>query len=243
MIPTASFTYIVKPNRVVQFTDASTNTPTSWLWTFKKADGSGTPTTDNTQNPEITFTDVDVYLVTLQSTNADGSSEYSETMVIRDAVGITATIFDQIKGEMPNGFVYTVPGIYNTIRTWQLMLMDAAGVLEADVFNEAKWSALYCTLVAKLVVRDQVLAAAKQTMTATQTGGSKGGLKKIETGPSNAEWYDISQVTSSIVKSGELTTQISDDCCSIASKLGVRLGFCKKSKTVYPFEVVKKPEE
>lgn len=49
------------------FTDASTNTPTSWLWDF------GDSATSTLQNPTHTYTAAGSYTVTLTATNADGS--------------------------------------------------------------------------------------------------------------------------------------------------------------------------
>ncbi|OJV28456.1 MAG: hypothetical protein BGO32_06430 [Bacteroidetes bacterium 37-13] len=54
----------------VSFTDLSTNSPTSWSWTF----AGGTPGTSTTQNPTITYNTVGQYNVTLTATNTAGSS-------------------------------------------------------------------------------------------------------------------------------------------------------------------------
>ncbi|MGB7992613.1 PKD domain-containing protein [Methanoregula sp.] len=51
----------------VQFTDSSTNTPTSWLWNF------GDGNTSTSQNPAHTYTSPDNYTVYLTATNAGGS--------------------------------------------------------------------------------------------------------------------------------------------------------------------------
>ncbi|WP_164913772.1 PKD domain-containing protein, partial [Methanoculleus taiwanensis] len=53
---------------VVQFTDLSTGTPTAWLWQF----GDGTNSTE--QNPEKIYTTPGTYTVSLNATNAQGSS-------------------------------------------------------------------------------------------------------------------------------------------------------------------------
>jgi PKD repeat protein len=53
----------------VNFTDLSTNTPTSWAWTF----GDGQTSTD--QNPEHTYGGSGVYTVTLNVENADGNDD------------------------------------------------------------------------------------------------------------------------------------------------------------------------
>lgn len=51
----------------VQFTDLSTNTPTSWAWDFGDGD------TDTVQNPSHVYTTAGTYTVELTATNASGS--------------------------------------------------------------------------------------------------------------------------------------------------------------------------
>lgn len=59
----------------VQFTDQSTNTPTSWAWTFN----GGTPSSSTTQNPTVTYSTAGVYTVSLTATNASGSDTETKT--------------------------------------------------------------------------------------------------------------------------------------------------------------------
>ncbi len=53
----------------IAFTDASTDTPTSWTWTFQ----GGTPASSNAQNPTVSYLTPGVYDVVLVATNASGS--------------------------------------------------------------------------------------------------------------------------------------------------------------------------
>lgn len=59
----------------VSFTDASTNSPTSWVWNF----GDGNFTGNTTQNPTHLYTSSGIYTVSLNATNAGGSNTYSRT--------------------------------------------------------------------------------------------------------------------------------------------------------------------
>ncbi|MDW8274549.1 MAG: PKD domain-containing protein, partial [Chitinophagales bacterium] len=54
----------------VSFTDLSSNSPTSWSWTFQ----GGTPSTSTQQNPIITYNTPGQYNVTLVASNSAGSS-------------------------------------------------------------------------------------------------------------------------------------------------------------------------
>ena len=62
----------------VTFTDLSTNTPTSWSWTFDGA----TTTTSNIQNPVITYTTPGSWMVELTVSNADGSDTETKAAYI-----------------------------------------------------------------------------------------------------------------------------------------------------------------
>jgi PKD repeat protein len=53
----------------VQFTDLSTNNPTSWSWSFE----GGTPSSSTAQNPSVTYNTAGTYNVTLTATNSAGS--------------------------------------------------------------------------------------------------------------------------------------------------------------------------
>jgi PKD repeat protein len=63
----------------VAFTDLSTNSPTSWNWTF---DG-GTPATSTQQNPVITYNNAGLYYVTLTASNSAGSNTLTRTGYIK----------------------------------------------------------------------------------------------------------------------------------------------------------------
>jgi len=52
----------------VAFTDLSTNTPTSWLWTFE----GGNPATSDLKNPTVSYGAAGTYSVTLTATNSYG---------------------------------------------------------------------------------------------------------------------------------------------------------------------------
>ena len=62
----------------VTFTDLSTNTPTSWSWTFE----GGTPSTSTDQNPVVTYNTEGTFDVSLTVTNAEGSDTKTITNYI-----------------------------------------------------------------------------------------------------------------------------------------------------------------
>jgi PKD repeat protein len=89
--PVADFTAApttVTVGNSVAFTDLSTNTPTTWAWTF----AGGTPASSTAQNPSVTYNSVGTYNVTLTATNACGSSTaVTKTSYITVVNGSTGT--------------------------------------------------------------------------------------------------------------------------------------------------------
>jgi|GEM_PF-549336 len=65
----------------VQFTDLSTNEPTSWTWAFE----GGEPGTSNNQNPSVAYNAAGTYDVTLSVSNASGS----DILTIADYITVT----------------------------------------------------------------------------------------------------------------------------------------------------------
>ncbi len=62
----------------VNFTDLSSNSPTSWSWTFN----GGTPSSSTSQNPSVTYNTAGTYDVTLSVTNGAGSDSKTITTYI-----------------------------------------------------------------------------------------------------------------------------------------------------------------
>ena len=86
--PVAAFTTNIATTCTgcVQFTDASQNVPTAWLWTF--GDGS----TSTQQNPNYCYTTAGTYAATLRATNAAGASTSAATSIVYNtAVPVAAS--------------------------------------------------------------------------------------------------------------------------------------------------------
>ncbi len=109
-------------NVPVTFTDLSTGSPTSWLWTFE----GGTPATSTDQNPKVTYTTPGIYDVTLVAKNTFGTGT---TTVKSDfiMIGSTATLplIENFEGTFP-------------VEGWKIINIDKDEILwkkRSDVGN------------------------------------------------------------------------------------------------------------
>jgi PKD repeat protein len=75
----------INPGGSVTFSDLSSNSPTSWAWTF--GDGG----TSTTQNPSHTYATVGTYTVSLTATNSIGSDSETKNAYITVTNGTTQT--------------------------------------------------------------------------------------------------------------------------------------------------------
>jgi PKD repeat protein len=106
-VPVANFTPDVTSGTVpliVNFTDNSTNSPTSWAWDF------GDGNTSTLQNPSNTFTKKGAFNVTLTATNANGSSTpYSATITVMpsDSIPVASFYSDISSGDAPLKITFT----------------------------------------------------------------------------------------------------------------------------------------
>jgi PKD repeat protein len=83
----------------IKFTDNTTNSPTSWSWTF---DG-GTPSTSTEQNPVVVYKTAGLYNVSLTTSNALGSNTKTSasyiTVVAKPTLQITKDKVEIVEGD------------------------------------------------------------------------------------------------------------------------------------------------
>ena len=74
-------------NTCINFTDQSTNNPTSWAWSFP----GGTPSSSTSQNPGVVcFSTQGTYTVTLAVTNTGGTNSSSQTVTVYNTPNTSA---------------------------------------------------------------------------------------------------------------------------------------------------------
>jgi PKD repeat protein len=102
--PVADFTAnltVIAAGASISFTDLSTNSPTSWAWTFS----GGTPATSSLQNPVITYNTPGIFNVQLIAANAGGSNTMLKTAYITVTEPYAGTLM--ITEIMQNPFAVT----------------------------------------------------------------------------------------------------------------------------------------
>ncbi len=114
----------------VQFTDSSSNIPTTWFWDF----GDGTTSTE--QNPSHTFTLPGTYSVNLTVKNAAGSGSITKTDYIKVATPSSATAefaADTTTGLAPLTVYFTGEPV-GIVTTWAWDF-DNNGIIDATTQN------------------------------------------------------------------------------------------------------------
>jgi PKD repeat protein len=99
---------VIDAGQSVNFTDLSTENPTSWSWTFN----GGTPANSSSQNPTVTYNTAGTYSVSLTATNAAGNDTETKTNYITVNAIPTYTLSTNTTG---NGSISLNPsgGTYN----------------------------------------------------------------------------------------------------------------------------------
>ena len=99
--PVASFTYLQQGGTLaVQFTDTSTNSPSSWSWDF----GDGTPVS-TVHNPLHTYAAAGPYTVALTATNATGTGNRTQPITVNPPpVPVSSFTFSQTPGTLTLNF-------------------------------------------------------------------------------------------------------------------------------------------
>jgi len=122
--PVAAFTATPTsglPPLVVQFTDQSSNSPTSWKWEYQKSGTSSWVQFSTEQNPSYTFTTVGKYSIRLTATNSAGSNTLTKSNYIQ--VGQCGLVIASFTGSPTSGIkpltVQFTDKSYGPVDTWE----------------------------------------------------------------------------------------------------------------------------
>lgn len=248
---TANFTAIISGLNInctdTSVPDTNTNPIVSWLWDF------GDSQTSSTQNPLHTYNSPGIYIIKLTVEDSTHQATTTKFVLISQAPQLLVPIIAQVKCKLP-GYDDDMC-MMNAIRKWQLVLQHSTnpGIEDSDIFDETKWPPLFNALIAALVTYELLIelfnqyalqgaassliseSSSNSTSTSSNTT-DKGAIKKLETGPSNAEWYNPkehnntetgSKLLQSYFKgSDSLMAEYKNQVCMLAQALGIYLHMC-----------------
>jgi PKD repeat protein len=122
----------------IQFADLSTNTPTSWTWSF------GDGVTSTLQNPAHIYTTAGSYTVTLTATNAGGSNTVSQAAYITasDAEPVASFTSNVTSGTAPFSVLFTDTST-NTPTSWTWAFGDGGSSTEQNPVYEYESAGTY----------------------------------------------------------------------------------------------------
>lgn len=152
------------------------------------------------------------------------------------------TLGAYLNSELPANLVLTTDYINQRVMYWRRVLQSAFNIADADLNIEASWPTLVNALIAKLVVYDAMILAARGSFiqfmggsyqsTADVSGG--GAIKSVETGPARVEYYDAAASAKSAFSSSpgkqSMFEALLESTCGLANQLHVKLHMCSGNK-------------
>ncbi len=208
--------------------DISSGAVVTRLWTILKdgvADG-----TFNTSTINKVFSNGHVYSVTLLITNAaeETSSLTLEFVTVEGLAHVYQTIFGMVETLIQGAILN--PDQLASLRTkWQNLLWEATEVpLECKYF-EPSWPYLGNMLIAYVIVRDLAVNSANELLVQQGSAGT-GTMKKIVTGPTEAEWQDPSKIFNQLFQKEGIYEVFMDQICALAANFKVHISGCKENQ-------------
>lgn len=147
------------------------------------------------------------------------------------------TVLEMVRVDSPAGLV--IPENYITVKgyEWRLFLQHAIepNIADVDINTEAAWPILVNFLIAKLIVYDYLLKQIKSFVARNEAGSEENAamVKKIETGPANAEFFDGSASVAKLLQQGKNGIPIqtfAEEACQLAKRLKIYLPMCKNAE-------------
>lgn len=203
--PVATFTSSASTTCVgipVNFTDVSTNIPTSWLWTFG---ASATPSSSTLQNPSVVYLTPGTYSVTLAATNGIGTGTTTTTsmitvlpevlnnMITADQLYCVTTLGDTVEGTLPtggtSGYSYEWQRSYTSATTAFVTITTSTGInhlpgtINQDIWFQREVTSGNCKDTSNVVFIDFI------TLPAIVISNAGGGLLTIPNNGYSYQWY------------------------------------------------------
>ncbi|RPH29034.1 MAG: PKD domain-containing protein [Bacteroidales bacterium] len=225
IVPVANFSASatsITTGQSVTFTDLSTNTPTSWSWSFT----GGTPATSTAQNPAVTYTTAGTYSVSLTATNSAGGDTKTITgyITVADPVVIPIANFSASATSITTGQSVTFTDLStNSPTSWSWSFtggIPATSALQNPVVTYSTAGTYNVSLTATNVAGNNTKTTTGYiTVSSTNAVPNNHEVEdniEISPNPSNSVIYLKGIKGNSIVKVFSLSGQIMD--CKFNSK-------------------------
>lgn len=240
----------------VTFSNLSDDYPVDYRWLWEFGDGN----TSDVENPTHEYTKSDFYRVTLKVLDVDGQvvdkvskklmvsaevkTHLSDTIYALIDTYIPETIFGSVSYELKHQF----------INKWQLYIQPLVNhnVPIEEYSNETFYEALENQLIMELAAYDFMVVKANQMVSASaakvlennsvssdssseSSTGQPGSVKRIVTGPTEVEYFDIgsedNDSISAITKAlqpGGIIDILRAQLCMLAERLDIYLPICNQ---------------
>ncbi len=181
------------------------------------------------------------YEYVIEETKQNGSKVLLSggNILLKEYRPFSEVIDAYLSTELPANIILTENYRIQKITYWRRFLQSAFGIAENSLEIDSAWPVMVNALIAKLVAYDALMLAAKGSLIHffggdfTQTSGQGGPVSKIETGPSNVEFFSVGQVLEQVLKAGpqgSALDTLTSDICGLASFLRVKVPMCKAAK-------------
>lgn len=228
-----------------------------WMWDF------GDDSTSNEESPKHTYAVSDFYRVVLSVSDSEGNlvDRVSKRILVSDLVKthLTDTIYNLIDTYIPS-YIFgeiTTELKQQFIGKWQLYLQPLVNheIPIEEYSNEGYYEALENQLIMELAAYDFMVVMANQMISAASAkvlednssssggesqvvAGGQGSIKKITTGPTEVEYFDIgsedNETISGVTKAmqpGGLLDTLRNNICMLAERLDIYLPICRDTST------------
>lgn len=165
-------------------------------------------------------------------------------IIVENYTPFTFGVDAYLKTELPANINLELNYKNQRLIYWRNFMYSAFDIAEPDINTETAWPNLANALLAKLIAHDALTLATKGSLLHflggdfSQQGGQGGPIKKIETGPSNVEFYSIADTLDGLFtpNASGLTAldMLSADICGLANHLKVKVPMCKQNNWVNP---------
>lgn len=158
---------------------------------------------------------------------------------VSEYTGFSSSVLSFLHTELPTNIQLTANFINQRLMYWRLILQDAFEITDANLSQDSAWPTLVNAMLAKLVVYDALDQASRgaymqfigyQNNQATPQGT----IKKVETGPTSVEHFDISTAVKNALYAPQggksFFEVITESLCGLANRLKVKLPMCSGNK-------------